>query len=107
MFGGGSGASSKYILNPDGEAKELPSKVTLHLQPDSVISYRTPGGGGYGSALERDPERVLQDVNQGKVTPDRARDAYGVVLDASGKAVDLQATRAERTRLSGTPEPRG
>ncbi len=107
LFGGGSGASSKYILNPDGEAKELPSKVTLHLQPDSVISYRTPGGGGYGSALERDPERVLQDVNQGKVTPDRARDAYGVVLDASGKAVDLQATRAERTRLSGTPGPRG
>ena len=102
LFGGGSGSPSKYILNPDGEAKELPSKVTLHLQPDSVISYRTPGGGGYGSALERDPERVLRDVTQGKVTPERARDTYGVVLDASGKAVDLQATRTERNRLSGT-----
>ena len=107
LFGGGSGASSKYILNPDGEAKELPSKITLHLQPDSVISYRTPGGGGYGPSLERDPERVLQDVTQGKVTPERARDTYGVVLDASGKAVDLQATRTERARLSGTPERGG
>ena len=103
LFGGGSGASSKYILNPDGEAKELPSKVTLHLQPGSVISYRTPGGGGYGPPLERDPERVLQDVTQGKVTPERARDAYGVVLEESGKAVDLQATRTLRTRLSRTP----
>ncbi len=102
LFGGGSGSPSKYILNPDGEAKELPSKVTLHLQPDSVISYRTPGGGGYGSALERDPERVLRDVTQGKVTPERARDTYGVVLGASGKTVDLQATRTERNRLSGT-----
>ena len=100
LFGGGSGSPSRYILNPDGEAKELPSKVTLKLQPGSVISYRTPGGGGYGPALERDPERVLQDVAQGKVTPDRARDIYGVVLDGSGQAVDLQATRTERTRRS-------
>ena len=107
LFGGGSGSPSRYILNPDGEAKELPSKITLHLRPDSVISYRTPGGGGYGPSLERDPERVLQDVIQGKVTPERARDTYGVVLDASGKAVDLQATRMERTHLSGNSEGGG
>lgn len=106
LFGGGSGSPSRYILNPDGEAKELPSKITLHLQPGSVISYRTPGGGGYGTPLERDPERVLEDVAQGKVTPERARDTYGVVLDASGKAVDLQATRTQRNRLAGISEPR-
>lgn len=106
LFGGGSGSPSRYILNPDGEAKELPSKVTLQLQPGSVISYRTPGGGGYGTPLERDPERVLEDVAQGKVTPDRARDVYGVVLDASGKAVDLQATRTRRGRLAGSRERR-
>lgn len=106
LFGGGSGSPSRYILNPDGEAKELPSKVTLQLQPGSVISYRTPGGGGYGTPLERDPERVLEDVAQGKVTPDRARDVYGVVLDASGTAVDLQATRTRRGRLAGSGERR-
>lgn len=106
LFGGGSGSPSKYILNPDGETKELPSKVTLHLQPGSVISYRTPGGGGYGTPLERDPERVLEDVAQGKVTPERARDIYGVVLDASGNAVDLHATRTQRNRLAGIHDPR-
>ena len=106
LFGGGSGSPSRYILNPDGEAKELPSKITLQLPPDSVISYRTPGGGGYGSPLERDPERVLEDVAQGKVTPDKARHTYGVVLDPSGKAVDLEATRTQRHGLSGPPKPR-
>ena len=106
LFGGGSGSPSRYILNPDGEAKELPSKITLQLQPGSVISYRTPGGGGYGTPLARDPERVLEDVAQGKVTPDRARDIYGVVLDATGKAVDLEATRVRRRRLSGSRERR-
>ena len=106
LFGGGSGSPSRYILNPDGEAKELPSKITLQLQPGSVISYRTPGGGGYGTPLARDPERVLEDVAQGKVTPDRARDIYGVVLDATGDAVDLEATRVRRRRLSGSGERR-
>ncbi|MDE2925332.1 MAG: hydantoinase B/oxoprolinase family protein [Acidobacteriota bacterium] len=106
LFGGGSGSPSRYILNPDGEAKELPSKVTLQLQPGSVISYRTPGGGGYGTPLERDPERVLEDVAQGKVTRDRARDVYGVVLDASGTAVDLQSTRSRRGRLAGSRQRR-
>ena len=38
---------------------------------ESVISY-TPGGGGYGPALERDPERVLHDVAEGWITVDRA-----------------------------------
>ena len=100
LFGGEAGATSKYILNPDGEAKELPSKVTLHLEPDSVISYRTPGGGGYGPPLERDPELVLQDVIQGKVTAERARDVYGVVIDLVARKVDSQATRESRGELA-------
>ncbi len=98
LFGGGSGASSRYILNPDGEAKELPSKITLHLAPDSVISYRTPGGGGYGPPFERDPEGVLGDVLDGKVSVARARAAYGVVVDIDRRRVDLEATQKLREK---------
>ncbi len=100
LFGGEAAARSKYILNPDTEARELPSKVTLHLEPDSVISYRTPGGGGYGPPLERDPELVLQDVIQGKVSRQRARDAYGVVIDLAAREVNSQATRELREELA-------
>ena len=98
LFGGGDGASSRYILNPDGEAKELPSKITLHLAPDSVISYRTPGGGGYGPPHERDPEAVLGDVLDGKITAARAREAYGVVVDVDRRRVDVEATRKLREK---------
>jgi N-methylhydantoinase B len=100
LFGGESGASSKYILNPDEEARELPSKVTLRLKPNSVISYRTPGGGGYGPAIERDPELILSDVINGKVTPNRARDVYGVVVDCENRTVDLEATHRLRQQKS-------
>jgi len=61
---------------------------------ESVIAY-TPGGGGYGPPLERDPARVLKDVEEGWITVGRARDAYGVVFDAAG-LVDAAATRAVR-----------
>jgi N-methylhydantoinase B len=99
LFGGGSGASSKYILNPDDEARELPSKITLRLRPNSVISYRTPGGGGYGPALERDPQLVLSDVINGKITPGRAHDVYGVVLDLENGLVNDDATANLRKRM--------
>ena len=97
--GGGSGAPSKYILNPDEEDRELPSKITLQLPPDSVISYRTPGGGGYGPVSERDPAAVLEDVINGKVSRARAEEVYGVVIDTEKRCVDLEATR----KLGGRP----
>lgn len=99
LFGGGSGASSKYILNPDGEAVEQPSKITLKLASDSVISYRTPGGGGYGPALEREVDKVLADVIDAKVTAERARQVYGVVIDVEKREVDLEATKKLRAEL--------
>jgi N-methylhydantoinase B len=45
-----------------------------------VISVRTCGGGGYGPPEERDPERVLRDVLEGKVSRERARDFYRVAI---------------------------
>src|SRR5262249_4361398 len=47
LFGGGSGAPARFLRNPDGAVDDLPSKVTLGLQAGDVMSYRTPGGGGY------------------------------------------------------------
>ncbi|MFN0168239.1 MAG: hydantoinase B/oxoprolinase family protein [Bryobacteraceae bacterium] len=98
LFGGASASPSRYILNPDAEPRELPSKITLHLAPDSVISYRTPGGGGYGPAHERDPRKVLEDVLDGKVSVERARSAYGVAIDLAERRVDDEATRVLRNK---------
>ena len=80
----------------------LDSKVTIQLKPGDVVRYETPGGGGYGRALERDPLLVLRDVRDGKVSHERAASAYGVVIDATGATIDEQATADLRFARTST-----
>jgi N-methylhydantoinase B len=60
---------------------------------------QSAGGGGFGDPLTRDPDRVRRDVEAGYVSPERARDGYGVVLTATSE-VDQAATRARRAELA-------
>jgi N-methylhydantoinase B len=46
----------------------------------------TGGGGGYGDPRDRAVELVERDVIRGLVSRESARDDYGVVCDADGKA---------------------
>ena len=104
LFGGLPGERAHYVLNPDSDATELGSKVTVQLKVNDVVSYRTCGGGGYGPPQERDPEDVLWDVRNGKVSVERARKFYRVEVDADSLTVDLEATSRLR---SGSPEDSG
>jgi N-methylhydantoinase B len=93
LFGGESGRPAEYVLNPGTPAeRRLGSKVTLDLQPGDVVSYRTCGGGGYGPPHAREPERVLRDVREGKVSAERARQVYGVAIDTRSWTVDAAET---------------
>ena len=94
-FGGEPGRVAEYVLIRDGEERLLPAKGTLDLVAGDVISYRTCGGGGYGPPAERDPGRVLRDVLEGKVSVERARGAYGVVV--VGREIDAEATEGLRS----------
>jgi N-methylhydantoinase B len=101
LFGGGEARPAKYVLNPEtAGARELPSKITFQLAAGDVVSVQTPGGGGIAGALERDPERVAADVALGKISPERARSVYGVVVDARTHALDDQGTAAERAAMA-------
>jgi N-methylhydantoinase B len=51
--------------------------------------------------LARDPAAVLEDVIDGRVSVAAARDEYGVVLDASGDAVDVASTATLRNEIAG------
>jgi N-methylhydantoinase B len=69
-----------------------------------VFTRPSAGGGGLGDPLERDPAAVCEDVVDGYVTLDRARQDYGVVLrvqdaDLDEYAVDVAATHAEREHI--------
>jgi N-methylhydantoinase B len=68
-----------------------------------VVRVLTTGGGGWGDALEREPELVQRDVIEGKVSLAAARDDYGVVLvPAAGTdsvRIDEEATAALRAKV--------
>ena len=104
LFGGLPGERAHYVLNPHSDATELGSKVTVQLKENDVVSYRTCGGGGYGPPEDRDPEDVLWDVRNGKVSLERAGKVYRVAVDADSLTVDMEATARLR---SGSPEGSG
>ncbi|MCZ6557305.1 MAG: hydantoinase B/oxoprolinase family protein [SAR324 cluster bacterium] len=92
LFGGGEARPAKYILNPDGEARELPSKITFTVKKDEVLSVQTPGGGGCGDPTTRKPEQVAADVAEGRISLRRAQDVYRVAVDPDTLELDAAAT---------------
>ena len=104
LFGGLPGERAHYVLNPDADATELGSKVTVELEENDVVSYRTCGGGGYGPPEDRDPDAVLSDVRNGKVSLERAREVYLVAVDPQTWTVDQEATARLRSNSPGRPQ---
>jgi N-methylhydantoinase B len=94
VYGGHAGRIAEYVHIRDGVETRLSSKTTLDLVPGDVISVRTCGGGGYGPPEEREPERVLRDVLEGKVDPDRAREIYRVAI--ADRRIDEERTKELR-----------
>ena len=77
----------------------LPAKTALVIHRGDVLRHELAGAGGWGDPLDRDPQRVLADVRDEKVSIAHAREAYGVVLTADGSAVDIEATGRARARI--------
>ena len=60
------------VSAPDGKVMRLPSKVTLELEPGTIIRVETSGGGGYGDPTQRDQVLARADVADGRL-PRRRR----------------------------------
>ena len=101
--GGLSGRPGDILVNP-GSAREtrLPTRYADYpLRADDAFRLDSPGGGGYGDPLARDPERVLADLRDGMVSAQQAECEYGVVVTRTGGswAVDHGETRARRAQM--------
>ena len=100
------GRVGDILINPGrGGEKRLPTRYADYpLKIDDVFRLDSPGGGGYGDPLEREPARVLDDVREGVVSPEAAARDYGVVVTCGGGAwtVDEAATAARRANRSAT-----
>ncbi|CAG2139017.1 Acetophenone carboxylase delta subunit [Cupriavidus campinensis] len=62
--GGEAGACGEVLIN--GQAVDARQPQTL--QPGDEVILRTPGGGGFGPATERDIQRIAYDREQGYAT---------------------------------------
>jgi len=111
MFGGYPGAPSLLMLkegtrvaemiaadkSPDrldevgGSGRLLPY-CEFDVGKNDVLYMRMSSGGGYGDPLEREPERVLNDVEAGIVSREEAKEIYGVVIEGDDLVLDLAAT---------------
>ncbi|MDO9501135.1 hydantoinase B/oxoprolinase family protein [Falsiroseomonas sp.] len=99
LYGGSPGAPSENRMEPEGENRLVPSKITTNIQRGVVFRHVLAGGGGWGDPLERDPAKVLKDVRNEFLSPERARADYGVVLDTTAWTVDAAATAHLRAEL--------
>jgi N-methylhydantoinase B len=92
LYGGKPGKPGSSHFNPETEDRKLPSKVTMDFHEGEVMRYVIAGGGGWGDALERDADLVLNDARNEIISVETARLDYGVVIDAGTWAVDGAAT---------------
>ncbi|MCY3798052.1 MAG: hydantoinase B/oxoprolinase family protein [Chloroflexi bacterium] len=93
LLGGSPGATGDLRLSDGGRPHPKSHYV---LQPGQRVILELPGGGGYGPASERDPERVLEDARQGYISLDAAERDYAVIVNAATMEVDEAATTALR-----------
>lgn len=102
LFGGQPGSSDQHWIvdRETGEAgPQLGSAGSARVGPDQEWVARTSGGGGFGDPAQRDPEVVRDDVRDGFVSLETAREVYRVALRTDSELYEVD--RAETQRLRG------
>lgn len=101
LGGGDSAGPARNLMERDGSITSLPSKTSGAMRSGNMVTHEQPGGGGFGNPLERDPQRVADDVWNGKITVGYARERHHVEVDPQSGRLDLATTR----KLRGTANP--
>src|SRR5262245_61159137 len=79
----------------------------VYLQEGDVVRLTTSGGGGYGDPLERDFERIEEDVRQGFMPREQAEADYRIVFRDGDDEVDQDATARLRAEARPADGPAG
>jgi N-methylhydantoinase B len=98
--GAAGGAGEMLIETPNSPFSPAP-KFGLLTCDRLRIRASSPGGGGFGDPMEREPAAVLRDVRDGIISERAANEIYGVALTEGGEAVDAAATGARREGRPG------
>ena len=84
LFGGGDGTLNSITLTyPDGTEVVPRNKDLIDAVPKGTVYHQfAGGGGGYGDPLRRDRARLADEVRNGVISPEVAREVYGFDAEA-------------------------
>lgn len=101
LFGGKNATLNKIeLLYADGKVYKTTSKDLVEDVPDGALLFQQAGGGGgYGDPHLRPAEKVAEEVKNGVISVERAREDYGVVVDPETFELNVPDTE----KLRGTP----
>lgn len=101
LAGGLDGFGNEVVVHLEDEPEKRSGNAKVMMQRLKIgeaFSTRSGGGGGFGSPLEREPERVAFDVEEGYIAREDAENLYGVALNEDG-SVDEARTHVLRERM--------
>ena len=78
LMGGAEGSCARFIFDPEGEHRDLPSKCTIEVPKGGCVRVETPGAGGFGDPHERDKNAVQRDLRDGKISIEAAKTFYAI-----------------------------
>ncbi len=95
---GGMPGTPNYCIVYKKDVEPLRTKniAAFKMERGDMVSLRTGGGGGWGDALMRDPERVQWDVKNNYISMEDAQNIYGVIINPSTLEIDLEKTKELR-----------
>jgi N-methylhydantoinase B len=101
LFEGKSGTLNTIELRyPDGRVYKTTSKDLVENVPSGTVLFQqSGGGGGYGNPYLRSPEQVVQEVKNGVISVERAKQDYGVTVDSDTLELDLAETEKIRKKI--------
>ncbi len=77
LFGGESAEAPVVVINPGTDKEERMNKVSSYqLHKGDVVRIMTGGGGGFGRPCDRDPKMVKEDLENGYISLERAKEVY-------------------------------
>ena len=80
IVGGGLGQPNVAIIRrTDGSERRATKETNIQLEEGDRVTFLTAGGGGFGSAGDRDRAAIEDDLREGLVTPEAAARDYGYI----------------------------
>jgi N-methylhydantoinase B len=87
--GGLPGTPNYFVIYHEGKEPAMHRKIAAYrMLRGDMVSLRTGGGGGWGDPTKRDNERVLWDILNEYITPEQAKEVYGVSINKGEKIIN-------------------